>query len=45
MYDAFIIARLNFLDWLENVLPILDLPMIIHLADRVKNSKKQTELS
>ena len=41
MYDAFIIARLNSSRLVrKNVLPILDLPMIIHLADRVKNSKK-----
>ena len=41
MYDAFIIARLNSSRLVrKNVLPILELPMIIHLADRVKNSKK-----
>ena len=41
MYDAFIIARLNSSRLVrKNVLPILELPMIIHLANRVKNSKK-----
>lgn len=41
MYDAFIIARLNSSRLVrKNVMPILDLPMIIHLANRVRNSEK-----
>ena len=40
MYDAFIIARLNSSRLVrKNVMPILDLPMIIHLANRIKLSE------
>jgi len=41
MYDAFIIARLNSSRLVrKNVMPILDVPMIIHLANRIKYSKR-----
>tara|TARA_B100001758_G_C18410912_1_gene615604 strand:- start:3048 stop:3800 length:753 start_codon:yes stop_codon:yes gene_type:complete len=41
MYDAFIIARLNSSRLVrKNVMPILEIPMIIHLANRIRNSQK-----